>query len=260
MRFQTRTWLAIFITFAAVLEARAASGQGKIGGLPAGARVIEQRALDSKTHPNRALVLWMLRPAKHPREVPDETYTCPEYTRGSYYSGPTRVSLIDSRRRRVINTVVIKPDYWEAGDTFDLPFQILPGLSYRVAAAQGGKEGKPVIMWLSDYNGDGKAFEFALFDAMACMGLETTLIGYNEARDRVVQYLVELTVGEGRRRETRVSPWVDYLFSRQPDRPGYWKYEIDYRGRGGALDQYEIRYDGRTARFKGTLVSRADEN
>ena len=35
--------------------------------------------------------------------------------------------------------------------------------------------------------------------------------------------------------------------------PGSWKYEIDYRGRGGSLDKYEIRYDKQAERFEGKL-------
>ena len=53
-------------------------------------------------------------------------------------------------------------------------------------------EGKPTIMWLKDYNGDGTAWEFALFNAEACMGLATTLIGYSERQDKVIQYQTQL--------------------------------------------------------------------
>jgi hypothetical protein len=258
VRFQARMQSAILLTFAALLAAPAASGQGGISGLPAGARVIETRPLASKARPNRALILWMIRPKENPRDVSDDVYSCPEYTRGSYYSGPTRVSLIDRRGQKVINTVAIKPDYSGDGveDSFDVPYRIQSGFYYHVEGARDGEEGEPVIMRLRDYNGDGKAFEFALFDALACMGLQTTLVGYDEARDAVVQYPVKLTTVAGRKRSVRISPWVDYLFSKSPDRPGHWDYEIDYRGRGGSLDKYDVRYDGRGARFEGTLVSR----
>jgi hypothetical protein len=53
--------------------------------------------------------------------------------------------------------------------------------------------------------------------------------------------------------------WCDYLFSKKPMSPGYWKYEINYRGRGGSLDKYEIRYDAQYETFVGTLVWTADE-
>lgn len=108
-------------------------------------------------------------------------------------------------------------------------------------------------MWLGDYNGDGKALEFAFFDADACMGLQTTLVGYSESQDKVVQYPIRLIVVEGNKRRIAISHWIDYLFSNPALRPGYWKYEIDYRGRGGTLDRYEIRYDKRRERFEGTV-------
>src|SRR5918912_2803259 len=153
--------------------------------LPAGAVVIETQPLKSGAHANRALLLWMLRPGRHPRDAPDDVYSCPEETRGSYYSGPTRVSLVDTQSRQIINTLKISDEHFEEEDYFDVPYQIHDG-HYHVAGVREGEQGKPVGMWLRDYNGDGQALEFAPFDALACMGLSTTLIGYSEARDRVI--------------------------------------------------------------------------
>jgi hypothetical protein len=53
--------------------------------------------------------------------------------------------------------------------------KIRPCQSLYVAA----RFGKPKIMLLKDYNGDGEALEFALFDAWTCSDLVTTLIGYS---------------------------------------------------------------------------------
>ncbi|MBA3766336.1 MAG: hypothetical protein H0W99_04980 [Acidobacteria bacterium] len=228
-------------------------------GLPAGARVIETRTINTKGHPNRALVLWMLRPKTNPRDTPDEIYMCPEETRGSYLSGPLRVSLVDTATRKLINTVEVKQEYSEGNeDSFDIPYKIHQGY-YHVGGVRGTMEGKPAIMWLRDYNGDGRALEFALYDALACMGLSTSLIGYSERQDRVIQYETELTTQEGNKRSTVVTRWVDYLFSKKTNAPGYWKYEIDYRGPGGSLDRYEIRYDRARERFEGKLVVQTDE-
>lgn len=228
-------------------------------GLPAGARIIETRAVNTKAHPNRTLLLWMLRPTTHPRDTPGEIYMCPEETRGSYYSGPLRVSLFDTATRRLINTVEVKQEYSEgAEDSFDIPYKIHQGY-YHVGGVRGSREGKPTIMWLKDYNGDGRALEFALYDALACMGLSTTLIGYSERQDRVIQYETELTTHQGSKRSTATVRWVDYFFGQKASAPGYWKYEIDYRGRGGSLDSYEIRYDRRRERFEGKLVVKTDE-
>jgi hypothetical protein len=203
----------------------------------------------------------MIKPEKNPRPVIDETYTCPEETRGHYYSGPARVSLVDTRTRRVINTIKIIEEYMEtdagAEDSFDIPYKIHPGY-YRVAGVRGGREGVPVIMWLRDYNGDGRALEFALFDAQACMGLATTLIGYSESKDRVIQYPVELEVIEGVKRSRGTTYWPDYLFSREPLLRGFWKYNVDYRGRGGSLDQWQITYNRQRESFEGKLTRVTD--
>lgn len=52
---------------------------------------------------------------------------------------------------------------------------------------------------------------------------------------------------------------MDYLFDHQPNDQGIWQYEIDYRGRAGSLDKYEIRYDKEHELFYGTRVSISEE-
>ena len=238
-----------------ILFATQVLAQKNVRGLPADATLLETRAVPSARHAHRLLVLWMIKPVKYPNtSAPDDIYTCPDQTRGSYYSGPTRVSLLDSSTNRIINTVIISEDDG-AGASFDLPYAIRRGYYYYVAPrTRRGVEAKPNIMRLQDYNDDGKALEFALFNAEACMGLSTTLIGYSENQDRVIQYLVKLDVVEGSNRVTRISPWADYLFSRKPLRRGYWRYEIDYRGRGGSLDKWEVRYNRASDQFEGQLT------
>jgi len=241
-----------------VLLGSTALGQTDNYGLPPGGQIIEIQPIQSIKHPHRALILWMLNPLKIPRDNPDDLYTCPEYTRGSHYRGPTRVSLVDPQAKTIINTIKILN--FEGNDTFDIPYSIENGHYYHVEGVPKGKEGKPTIMWLKDYNGDGHAWEFALFDAIACMGLPTTLIGYSEAQDRVIQYPVALTVITGKQKSTRIALWVDYLFSQRPERPGFWKYSIDYRGRAGTLDAYEVRYRPEEEKFYGQLTSQGDDS
>jgi hypothetical protein len=222
-------------------------------GLPAGARVVEERTLDLGAAKKRKLVLWMLRPTRYPRGS-EEIYTCPEQTRGSFYRGPARVSLVDAATGRVVNTLKIIQEYSHGEDEFDLPYRIKAGGRYRVAGTPEGREGRPTLMWLRDFNGDGRALEFALFDALACMGLETALFGYSERRDRVVQYPLSLETEYAGKRTTEALNWVDYLFSREPSGPGRWKFEVDYRGRGGTLDSYDVRYNPQAERFEGTVT------
>src|SRR5262249_54789329 len=161
--------------------------------LPSGAVIIEEQPLRSESYPDRALILWMVNPTKNPSDAqkdPEEPYMCPDETRGSYYSGPTRVSLLNTRTRTVINTIEIKDGHFEGmwgtennADSFAIPYAIRKGYYYHVEGAGVAPEGAEMnarVMWLKDYNGDGKALEFALFDSTYCRGLLTTLIGYSE--------------------------------------------------------------------------------
>ncbi|HEX8338019.1 MAG TPA: hypothetical protein VF621_14885 [Pyrinomonadaceae bacterium] len=249
-----RTTLSAVI--ALLLHAPAAHAQARRApyGLPAGALVVEERRLELGGGKQRALVLWMLRPKKYPRGPGDEPYTCPEETRGSFYRGPARVSLVDAAAGRVVNTLKVLQEYSHGEDEFDLPYRIHAGSHYHVPGVAGGREGRPAIMHLRDFNGDGRAFEFALFDALACMGLETALFGYSERQDRVLQYPVRLESEYEGRRTTESLNWVDYLFGRGQAGPGRWKFEVDYRGRGGTLDSYEVRYNAEAERFEGTVT------
>jgi hypothetical protein len=207
----------------------------------------------------------MLSPATHDRGPLSESnpYTCPESTLGSYYSGPTRISLVDSAARRVVNT--IKVTYAESDqDSFDVPYRIIAGRYYLVPGHEAGSEGKPALLSLRDFNDDGMPLETAFFRAEACMGLDTTLFGYSLRQDRVIQYPVELKITgqkivEGRgivnsgKPRTESSVWVDYLFSTKPDRPGHFSYVIDYTGRMGTQDTYDVHYDPSLEKFVGSL-------
>ena len=220
---------------------------------PSNLVILEQRTATI----DRQLVFWMKNPKLNSRgDLGEEPYTCPDETRGSYYSGKAYISLVNLKTKAIINTIEIEGNGISSSDnTLDIPYWIHRGY-YTVSKIDKFKEGKPILMELKDYNSDGKALEFALFDAVACMGLPTTLIGYSEKQDKVIQYRTRLTTPEG----TAKHFWIDYLFGHKPDENGVWKYQIDYRGRGGALEKYEIRYDKEKEIFLGTRVSTEDEN
>lgn len=254
-----RTALYAFVVLLALAPSAQAQARRPPYGLPAGALVVEERALELKDGKKRALVLWMLRPKKYPRGG-EEIYTCPEETRGSFYRGPARVTLVDTAAGRVVNTVKVLQEYSHGEDEFDLPYLIKAGGYYHVPGAAGGRDRRPTILHMRDFNGDGRAHEFALFDALACMGLETALFGYSEKHDRVVQYPLSLETTDGGGKKTaQFLTWVDYLFAKEPMAPGRWRYEIDYRGRGGSLDKYEIRYDPSLERFEGSVIHVTEE-
>jgi hypothetical protein len=230
------------------------AGQANTPTLPKGAYVVEQRPLSVAGYPKRELVLWMLHPTRHPSTFSygqGDRYTCPEMTRGSFLSGPLRVSLINAEDSSVLNTIEVK-DY-QGNDSFDIPFAILKNPFYRTTAESESKESKPMVMSLRDYVGSDKPLQFPLFQALFCMGLQTTLIGYEPSDDRVQQYETVLHVSEPGRTHTDTMKWVDYLLSEKPVEPGRWKYQIDYRGRCGYLDSYDIHFVPITRRFEGTL-------
>lgn len=229
--------------------------------LPQGAVVLESRKLQLTNQKSRTLVIWMLSPKKNPLNYSkDELYSCPDQTRGSHYSGPARVSLIETATGRIINTIKVSSYDSEAGDTLDLPYDIRRGYYYQVnVVSRRTGQGKPSIMKLLDYNGDRKALEFVLFDAPACMGLQTALIGYSEKQDKVIQYPVELNLNEQGKQSKWTTLWADYLFNTKPKRTGYWNFEVDYRGRGGSLDKWEVNYNVAEEKFEGTLTRIMDE-
>ncbi len=216
--------------------------------IPKTATVLETQILGAK----RKMVLWMRDPKKHPNEqAKDDIYTCPDHTHGSYYTGEVHVTLIDSQTNKAINTLNIKgDDEYGGNDTIDIPYLIRGGYYYKVPNPSSKIERKPQIMALKDYNGDGRAQEFVLFNAEACMGLGTTLIGYSERQDRVIQYPIAVKAPE----ESRTQFWLDYLFSKKPIGPGYWRYEIDYRGRDGTLDKFTVRYDRSREKFTANVI------
>jgi hypothetical protein len=184
-------------------------------------------------------------------------------TLGSYYSGPTRISLLDTSAKRVINTISLRSSYDE--DSFDVPYRILPDYYYAVPGCKHGQEGKPKLLALRDFNGDGLPLEIGFFEAEACGAVMTALIGYSPRQDRVIQYQVELrttTQKEIKGRgfvivgaaTTETMSWADALFAQKPSSPGHWSYKIDYTGRAGTIDEYRVHYDTAREKFFGDLT------
>jgi hypothetical protein len=100
-----------------------------------------------------------------------------------------------------------------------------------------------VLLWLRDYDGDGQAAEFALFDAVTCSLLFTTLIGYSQQLDRVIQYEIRGSWrSPGGKWERSASSWAIGLFATPPRRPGYWRYAWDAPGANHS--EYEVWYRG----------------
>lgn len=235
--------------FALLLPTQALSIQGLDCGSSA-PLLIEQEVLKG-IGKQRALVLWMCNAEKHEDDFDPQLYTCPDQTTGHYYQGRTRVSLIDLRGNRVINTVAVVGD-WPHEQTFDVPYRIA-GFFYHVEGPLDEHgEGKPRLLWLKDYNGDGEALEFAFFDAYNCTVVLTTLFGYSKSQDRVIQYPIHLVQREGTNATVRDSPWLDHFMLQTPIGPGFWKWQYQYHT--GGLTHFEIRYNPAKEMFEGEIV------
>jgi hypothetical protein len=110
-----------------------------------------------------------------------------------------------------------------------------------------------VILDLKDYNGDGKALEFALLDAQSCTVTETELIGYSERRDKVIQYPIDLR-GMWWNERNPTLLWLDHFLLQKPVSRGLWKYTLSYNS--GEIFTFDIRYDPLRERFEGTVEKR----
>jgi len=254
-------WALLLVGVGTQLRAQSSRGVS----LPEGALVIERAAVPRSVHLDREMLLWMIAPEKHDRgELKSNVYSCPERTQGSFYRGPTRISLFDTASQKIINTISLKSGFGDA-DSFDIPYRILPDFYYIVPGHTDGSEGKPALLALRDINGDGLPLEVSFFEAEACMGLLTTTIGYSTKQDKLIQYEVELRsrtqkivegrgmVGTGDATTKTTAVWVDYLFAEKPSKLGFWSYKIDYTGRGGTQDTYNVHYDPARGKFFGTL-------
>ena len=193
----------------------------------------------------------MCEPQKYEDEVYDNVYTCPDQTRGHFYRGQTSLSLIDEKTKRVLNTIPILSD-WASETTFDVPYRTARYFYAVNGPVDKYGEGRPQILSLKDYNGDGDASEFALFEAENCTLVKTSLFGYSRAQDRVIQYPIHLVERDGATLTVRNSPWLDHFMLQKPVSPGHWKWQYQYHT--GGLTHFDIRYDRAKEAFEGEVV------
>lgn len=246
-------------------------------GLPAGSKIIEYTEL--KDYPGRTILLWMIKPKVVIGQ--DDQYTCPDVTLGKgYFSGITRVSLADTKRHKLVNTIELySPEDGISNDTIRsssgmaVPFAIrnptvtseIGGLKYHAIGGTISTEGKAQLLFLDDFNGDGKKLEFAFYLQEGCMGCGTTLFGYSPVRDSLLQYDITLKVvgfNEDKDQKLRdttymyTSKWIDQAFCFHFNRKGALNFDQDYRGRGGNWDRYHLTYYSDGDYISGILNSR----
>lgn len=185
------------------------------------AQVIEKADIGAAAGKPRALVLWMIHPERHVRQL--NAGYCGDGVYGDYWEGPTRLSLVDPVARRLINTVEIRdPGYGgdAPADRLRLPF-LVPDYVYSVPRQSADHEGKPELLHFRDLTGDGNRLEFVLYMYEACGIVTTSALGYNIQSDRAIQYPVEVQENNN---EHQTKLWVEQIFAQEPIRPGYWKF------------------------------------
>lgn len=225
--------------------------------LPRGARVIEMATVPRLLRADRAIVLWMWSAESRPRVCPaleEAAGSCPDQTRGCYLHGKVRVSLLDTSAGRIINTISVD-DVW-GRDAFDIPYKVLTPGPYTFDPSSR----HPTILDLRDYNGDGTAAEFALFDAVSCSDMVGTLVGYSVARDRIMNFEVAVTCHyPGRRTDSFVTRWPEQLFNRKPLRPGFWQYTTAYPPGPPQvrIERWTVRYVAASERFEAECTTAA---
>jgi hypothetical protein len=157
------------------------------------------------------------------REIdhPGESY-CGDSVYGDHWYGPTRLSLIDTGKHEILNTIEV-PDFFEHpgdGDSFPIPF-FVPNDFYDVPNPNSKNEGTPKILNLRDLTGDGYPGQFVLFEYEFCGTPLTSVLGYSRVSDRAVQYQVEVLRSNDM---PSLDTWVATIFGRQPVSLGYWDF------------------------------------
>ncbi|HYG16537.1 MAG TPA: hypothetical protein VEC12_12350 [Bacteroidia bacterium] len=244
-------------------EVKSRNSLSKKLGLPASAIIAEYKSISG--FDNRAFIIWL--ESARVAFNSDEIYTCPQATTGSgYFKGSTRISLIDIENGKIINTIPVLLNYMEntLDDCFEIPFCIaspkyrfeIGGLKYHANGGDSIKDGRAEILFLDDYNGDGKKIEFALYNQMGCVSCATTLFGYDYKNDVLVNYPVILEEHDLDSAEAPVittqSLWVGQMFTFK-SKKGIYDFTMDYRGRGGALCNYFVKFNPEKNLFEGKL-------
>ena len=255
--------------------------------LPENAYILETKKIAGKNNTDRILVLWMTDP--YILIDGESSYTCPEYTMGkAYFEGKTFLSVVSADKNTMINTIQIKNDYTvtdTVGNTIvhkTYAGTIVPVSARKRQRSRGAMSGKYFtthatdttdgaveILHLEDFNQDGKAHEFAVFENFGCAGTSCTLYGYSIMQDKVIHYTFKTTYQADVWRDTikvlnkdtmytETVYWADALFTLTP-KPFPIKFAIDFRGRGGEYNYYYFNYDKKRELFTQTIDSRSKE-
>jgi len=249
----------------------------KLYQFPENSKIIEFKELNSSGVFDRAIVYWIQNPRVSIQCESD--YDCALSMIGhGQYNGLIKFSLVDTKLKRIINTVDFffdelysDPDGKIAHvkyETMAIPFvsptinsrsALQSRVEYKVNGGNKSEEGFTEILDIHDYNGDGKKLEFALFEpgGGGCMGTESTLIGYSLKQDKLLWYPINIKCMEKDNKNNIVTEqlkyyWLGYTFTYKFANKKL-VYEIDFRGRGGSLQKYNLVYDDINECFTGSV-------
>jgi hypothetical protein len=167
---------------------------------------------------------------------------------GDYWYGPTRLSLIDKKGNRIINTLEIRESDAYVGvpasDKFNIPFQV-SNQYYYVPSPNLRGEGKPIILGFRNFT-DDTGIAFPLFIYEACGLVNSGAFGYSKRSDRVVQYPVEVLADD---RPPELQLWGGNMFAQTPAQPGRWVFDLNPGHGSGVTIHEEISFDSANQRF-----------
>jgi hypothetical protein len=219
--------------------------------------VIDSVVIEDIKIKNRALILFM-KDCKYfeSNAEKQDYYTCPEISRGNYYSGKAYLSLVDTDLKKVVQTIKIPGIKYQKADgkieekNIDLPIKIRPGNLYPVNNFKSFfQDETPVVLDLKDFIGDGNKTQFVLFDAIDCAEIDTLLAGYDCEDDKILVYPVELQINKNQ----GIGYWMDRFYLQQSTKKHVWNYSLNYKHRGGCIDKYNIEYIPAQKSFLGNL-------
>ena len=191
------------------------------------------------------------------------------------FSGKLRLSLIDNVRHRIINTIAVR--YFSerhkhdtltySEELLDWPFAILSKehiqnynyeLLYYSNGSSAERDGEAEVMHFRDFNGDGKAYEFALFRQDYSFSFFSALCGYCETSDSLKWYGWDLQYHYNTAyiKDTIVKVkqyWIDYAAYLNFDMQGHLNFIRDYTGRMGNRYDYRLRYDPLKDAYSGDV-------
>jgi hypothetical protein len=219
--------------------------------LPSNSIITDVCPLPLENSLNRALVLYVKDAVKYAYKY-SELYSCPDEADGTLgYRGTVGVALVDTRKGVLINSIETVRSDGHYGLPIEVPviYYDLPYDSSRVIIKDGVRMLENPVLYLKDYNGDGRALEFALSSRACCndLCLFTSLVGYSRTSDRVIQYPVVTTYTDTKGKVTvSTNYWCGTLFSKEPVAPGRWEYK-EYAQ--GDYVSCRARYDAQNEQF-----------